>query len=269
MNDVVNIRHHELPSSVGESNTGIYSIDEKRFLRYWGTYGKEFAVREGTEILCNECFNDLYNEIDGHYLETLYLPSSLKRIGSNVFCASILNIICKSKSFIVENDYLFSADKKTLIRYFGKKDTINIPDGVKYIKGGAFSEMNIIEITIPKSVIGIGDNPFAGISELKIISLSDEIKILNDTLYDIKEKRLISYLGHDENICIPNGVKLLGANSFFGKTVRQIKLPQSLEYIDETAFYWCFNLEQIIVSKGMKSISELIPTYLKNLIEEI
>lgn len=75
--------------------------------------------------------------------------------------------------------------------------------------------MNIIEITIPKSVIGIGDNPFAGISELKIISLSDEIKILNDTLYDIKEKRLISYLGHDENICIPNGVKLLGANSFF------------------------------------------------------
>ena len=76
-------------------------------------------------------------------------------------------------------------------------------------------------------------------------------------------------MGHDENICIPNGIKLLGANSFFGKTVRQIKLPQSLEYIDETAFYWCFNLEQIIVPKGMKNISELIPAYLKESIEEI
>lgn len=151
----------------------------------------------------------------------------------------------------------------------GNKDTINIPDGVKYIKGGAFSEMNIIEVTIPKSVIGIGDNPFAGTSELKITSLSDEIKILNDILYDIKEKRLISYLGDDENICIPNGVKLLGANSFLGKTMRQIKLPQSLEYIDETAFYWCFNLEQIIVPKGMKNISRLIPAYLQKLIREI
>lgn len=151
----------------------------------------------------------------------------------------------------------------------GNKDTINIPDGVKYIKGGAFSEMNIIKVTIPKSVIGIGDNPFAGTSELKITSLSDEIKILNDILYDIKEKRLISYLGDDENICIPNGVKLLGANSFFGKTMRQIKLPQSLEYIDETAFYWCFNLEQIIVPKGMKNISRLIPAYLQKLIREI
>jgi len=76
-------------------------------------------------------------------------------------------------------------------------------------------------------------------------------------------------LGDDENICIPNGVKLLGANSFFGKTMRQIKLPQSLEYIDETAFYWCFNLEQIIVPKGMKNISRLIPAYLQKLIREI
>lgn len=55
--------------------------------------------------------------------------------------------------------------------------------------------MNIIEITIPKSVIGIGDNPFAGISELKITSLSDEIKILNDILYDIKEKNLFLIWG--------------------------------------------------------------------------
>lgn len=48
--------------------------------------------------------------------------------------------------------------------------------------------------------------------------------------------------------------------------MRQIKLPQSLEYIDETAFYWCFNLEQIIVPKGMKNISRLIPAYLQKLI---
>lgn len=89
MNDVVNIQHHELPSSVGESNTGTYSIDGKRFLCYWGTYGEEFTVKEGTEILCNECFNDLYNEIDGHYLKTLYLPSSLKSIYNRL----LLNIL--------------------------------------------------------------------------------------------------------------------------------------------------------------------------------
>lgn len=209
----------------------------------------------------------MYYEIDTLYLETLYLPSTLKRIGTNVFCASISNIICKSKNFKIENEFLLSADNRTLIRYFGNQSIVNIPDGVIFIKGGAFSDMDIQKIIIPQSVKCIGDNPFAGIIDLKLISYSNKLKILDNVLYDIIEKRVICYLGNAESICIQEGMKILGANSFYGKGLKQVLLPQSIEYIDEIAFGWCFDLKEIIIPK--KNKLSIIPNYLKNIVREI
>ena len=163
--DIVNVDDNEL-DFVGETNTGTYSKDGKRFLCYRGIYGEEYRVKEGTEVLCDESFNDLYNETDGRYLKTLYLPSSLRRIGNNVFCASITNIICDNFYFHVEDGFLLSDDNKTLYRYFGNETVVSIPQGVKYIKGGAFSEKDIEKVIIPDSVKGIGDNPLVGCSDI-------------------------------------------------------------------------------------------------------
>ena len=240
-----------------------YSSDGKKFISYSDYYKSELTIKEGTEILCNNCLNDMYYEIDTLYLETLYLPSTLKRIGTNVFCASISNIICKSKNFKIENEFLLSADNRTLIRYFGNQSIVNIPDGVIFIKGGAFSDMDIQKIIIPQSVKCIGDNPFAGIIDLKLISYSNKLKILDNVLYDIIEKRVICYLGNAESICIQEGMKILGANSFYGKGLKQVLLPQSIEYIDEIAFGWCFDLKEIIIPK--KNKLSIIPNYLKYL----
>ena len=90
-------------------------------------------MTEGTEVLCDDSFNDLYSECDGHYLEKLILPESLVRIGNNVFCASITNIECNSLNFVVENGFLLSNDKKTLYRYFGSDEVVNIPPTVIFI----------------------------------------------------------------------------------------------------------------------------------------
>ena len=189
--DIVNVNPNEI-KGIGECNTGTYSDDGKRFLCYWGTYGEKFKVEDGTEILCDDCFNDLYSESDGHYLETLYLPSTLKRIGNNVFCASITDIICDSLNFYTKNGFLLSSDNKTLYRYFGKEKTVHIPEGIKYIKGGAFSEKDIEKVIIPNTVIHIGDNPFAGCDSLKkIVSNSMRFIFVEDALYDTEEKRLI------------------------------------------------------------------------------
>ena len=64
-------------AKIGKCDTGTYSSDGRRFLCYWGTYGKEYSVTDGTEVLCDDSFNDLYSECDGHYLEKLILPESL------------------------------------------------------------------------------------------------------------------------------------------------------------------------------------------------
>lgn len=271
-------------AEIGECGTGTYSSDGHRFLCYWGTYGEEYSVAEGTEVLCDDSFNDLYSECDGHYLEKLILPESLVRIGNNVFCASITNIECNSCNFVIENGFLLSNDKKTLYRYFGSDEVVNIPTTVIFVKGGAFSEKQIKHIHIPKSVKYIGNNPFAGINyqfyyswkiednmPFKITCESENYKIINNTLYDLKGKIIIAYWGHDKIVQVEKWTKEIGKNAFFQSNIEIIDLTNSqIKIVHETAFYRCFNLHSIQISKGtMLQYRSLLPTYLQDLIQEI
>ena len=267
--DVVNVKDGEI-SHVGECNTGLYSADGKRFLCYFGTYEDDYHINEGTEFLCDDSFNDLYSECDGHYLSILYLPKSLKRIGDNVFCASISSIVCESTNFKVKEGFLLSHDEKILYRYFGNDSIVQIPKGIKYIKGGVFSEKNIEKVIIPDTVMYIGDNPFAGCNNLKEIVTHGRYQVIDKTLYDNFENRLIGCWNYNAlTIFIQSGTKRIGKNAFFGLNVQYIELPDSIEEIDETAFYWCFNLCKIAIpSHQYKRIYKLIPSYIRGYVVE-
>ena len=246
--DSVNINPHEI-GNIGECNTASYSDDGKRCLRYWGTYGDEYKIKDGTEVLCDDSFNDLYSECDGHYLKTLCLPSSLKRIGNNVFCASISEIICDASNFYTNDGFLLSSDNETLYRYFGHKKVVYIPKGVKYIKGGAFSEKDVEKVIIPDTVIHIGDNPFVGCHSIReIISNSNRFQVINRTLYDESEKCLIGCWNYATSyLCIKSGTKKLGKHALFGLNFQYIEIPESIEFIDEDAFRGCFDLVHIAI----------------------
>lgn len=268
--DSVNINPHEI-GNIGECNTASYSDDGKRCLRYWGTWGDEYKIKDGTEVLCDDCFNDLYSECDGHYLKTLYLPSSLKRIGNNVFCASISEIICDASNFYTNDGFLLSSDNETLYRYFGHKKVVYIPKGVKYIKGGAFSEKDVEKVIIPDTVIHIGDNPFVGCHSIKeIISKSNRFQVINRTLYDESEKCLIGCWNYATSyLCIKSGTKKLGKHALFGLNFQYIEIPKSIEFIDEDAFFHCFDLVHIAIpSIQYNRIYNLIPLSIRDLVLE-
>ena len=268
--DSVNINPHEI-GNIGECNTASYSDDGKRCLCYWGTWGDEYKIKDGTEVLCDDCFNDLYSECDGHYLKTLCLPSSLKRIGNNVFCASISEIICDASNFYTNDGFLLSSDNETLYRYFCDKKVVDIPKGVKYIKGGAFSEKDVEKVIIPDTVIHIGDNPFAGCHSIKeIISNSNRFQVINRTLYGESEKCLIGCWNYATSyLCIKSGTKKLGKNALFGLNFQYIEIPESIEFIDENAFFHCFDLLHIAIpSIQYNRIYNLIPLSIRDLVLE-
>ena len=263
--DVVNVKDGEI-SHVGECNTGLYSANGKRFLCYFGTYGDDYHINEGTEFLCDDSFNDLYSECDGHYLSILYLPKSLKRIGDNVFCASISSIVCESTNFKVKDGFLLSHDERILYRYFGDNSIVQIPKGIEYIKGGAFSEKNVEKVIIPDTVMYIGDNPFAGCKGInEIISNSNRFQVKDGTLYDVREERLIGCWDYKaSHMYIKSGTKSIAKNAFFGLNFQYIELPDSIEEIDETAFYRCLNMKTIsIPTKHYRRINNLIPSYIR------
>lgn len=275
--DETNVENNELPNIPQDTNAGTYSKDGKRFLCYWGTYGEEYTVADGCGILCDDSFNDLYSECDGHYLETLILPESLRRIGNNVFCASIKKFICNSPNFIVKNGFLLSKDEKILYRYFGDSECVEIPDGVVYIKGGAFTELDVKEIKLPANILFIGSNPFARTGILNTnkhvkIDLSGvstkHFKMIDGALYSLPDKRLITYIGNESFLKVQDGIEYIGENAFFDANLTSIYLPASIKSIHKSAFYYCvLSLKTIIVPdyRTAEELETLLPDYvLKN-----
>ena len=98
---------------------------------------------EGTEIICDDAFGYCKN------LSTLYLPKSLKYIGEYAFeGTNVSKIICESPKFDIEDDILYSYDRRILYYYpKNKKDLyFEVPIGVKKIIGGCFSNANYLQI---------------------------------------------------------------------------------------------------------------------------
>lgn len=266
---------------MNDNSTGKYSKDGRRFLKYIGTEAlvKEYLVKDNCEVLCDNSFNDLYDQDVRFYPQIIILPESLRRIGNNVFCASIKNFVCHSNSFIVRDGFLLSKDEETLYRYFGESDIIKIPSSVKYIKGGAFTGLNVREIILPSNLLHIGCNPFAQTSVLNpnrelYINLSStsikRFKIIDNTLYSLQDKRLIAYLGNESFLKVQDGTEVIDENAFIDAKLKSIHIPNTIKSIHKSAFYYCKNsLKTINVpdSHTLHLLNKLLPNYvLKNLV---
>lgn len=57
-----------------------------------------------------------------------------------------------------------------------------------------------------------------------------------------------------ETYKVPNGVKIICYNAFFGCNIKSIEFPPSLECIGWNAFYRCSNLTELILPRGLRSI---------------
>lgn len=231
-----------------------FGNQRSRLLHYGKHYLSEYSVKEGTEVICDYCFNDMYDEMDSYYLSKLSIPSSVCIIGSCAFNNGIEEIICYSPYFKVEKSTLFSIDGKVLYRYFGREKKCAIPDGVEVIIGGAFSGLEMESIIIPKTVKIIGDNPFAGIINnmeefkhvINITNLSPFFEIRNGCLIDKDRKHIIAYLEDDDEVELDD-IASIGANAFYAKNIKIVRITSNITYIDEYAFGWCFELKNVAV----------------------
>ena len=203
-----------------------YSIDGKRLL-YGRDFYSSYEIHEGTEIICDKSFSgSFYGDGSGwRNLEKIIIPRSIKYIGVNPFAFSSVRLICHSPNFILENNALYTADKKLLIGFYGFKiESFDIPEGVKMI----------------------GDYAFAG-RGLKYVKLSSTIEIIGD--FAFMGCRLL------ENIEISKNVKHIGNNAFNNcDKLKKIILPLGLLSIGNSAFYWCRSISSITIPASTISI---------------
>lgn len=217
----------------------------------------------------------------GKDIEEISIPNTVKTIGERAFCECKklskitlpqdieidhvafydCNCLADEKGFVIVNNILF--------RYMGNDKDVIIPDGVKLIDNGAFERSKVLEsIVIPSSVEKIGSSAFYGCRKLSLVKISNfetDIhngafescpKLVDKNGFVLFDDYLYEYLGNEENVMIPNTIKVIGNNSFpYSNTIKTINIPNSVTTIGSYAFWHTSNgLESVSIPSSVTSI---------------
>lgn len=102
---------------------------------------------------------------------------------------------------------------------------------------------NLAEVTLPASIVKIGESAFSGCEKLTNIDLPENLEVMEGRVF----------VGCSfTDIYIPDEVKRLGDNTFLASKLEKIHLPNNLEYIGKYCFADCTGLQELIFPDGVK-----------------
>ena len=236
---------------------------------------------------------DSVNQIDDafkrcYYLREIYVPITTCINSSFALCADSANASSTREIVYVDT----GKDASVVKHNFGDKSGITkvtFPASVTTITDNYFSDAaeqyssltelkfedgnNVIGMTVSAGkldniadIAGLSDvskatlleseslkkSPWytANQNEIKITTTADGFKVLNGI-------QLVEYTGSDENVTIPEGIEVIGSCAFFGKEIKSITIPKSVNYISERAFLCCRNLESVTFEGADDGTSKL------------
>lgn len=174
-------------------------------------------------------------------LEYIDIPESIEYIGEGAFIRTPFEKNLGSDDFIIIND-------KILYRYDGNSENITIPDGIQSICSNVFTSKNIRSVKIPESVEYIGKGAFSECKNLESINIPENVKSIEP--YVFAECDSLS------DISLSDETEKIGYSSFYGSGIENIKIPDKITEIPESAFENCSSLENIILSDNIKTINK-------------
>lgn len=150
--------------------------------------------------------------------------------------------------------------------YYGDLSITNVLGGfpLTAIESGAFAGCyNITSITIPASIVTIGDDPFAwgggpAMTNITVDAANPAYASAEGVLFDKNLTELIRYPSGKKGSAytVPAGVVTLGTSAFGGNfNITSIVIPDSVSAIGERAFASCWYLTSVNVPDGITRIS--------------
>jgi len=282
----------DLKDAVVDEHGVLYSKDGRRLLKCSDNHPETYNIKDGTKVICNNAFSELWNRgvlkqvtipnsvaIIGNdafsYCESLrkiILPPSLTTIGDNPFVGcDIVDFENHSKLFSTTDQMLIEIKENRLIAYFGKEESIIIPDSIKCIGGSAFGNCHLLrKIIIPDSVDIICQRAFARCRSLQNIAIPSSVKSIGRWAFDCCDSL--------KTISITNSVERIGYGAFHGcSSLLQINIPESVTVIPAEVFEGCESLQYVLIPKSVTSIgvgafagcSSLIQIHLPNSVKRI
>ncbi len=259
-----------------------FIIENSTAVKYVGSNSK-VVVPEGITALATSLFWDNQNieEVvlpkslinlggDTFYncfnLKKVNIPMNVKFMGNNPFAGCPkLDLVNESNNFNFVDGVLYNKDFSKLIYCSIKqaKGNYHINESTKIVGKHSFYLCDkLTEITIPKSVIKLENNPFSGCSKLDLVNNSDYYHIVDKVIYDKDKKSVIGCLNSintDELILLD--VDRICRNSFWNcKGIKKIVLPKTLKTIGYNPFVGCSNIEFVSESSNYEVFNNALYT---------
>lgn len=193
----------------------------------------------------------------GHYksflsdcknLETVKLPSSMKKIPNHVFkgCQN-LNTIEFADDITEIGSYAFSGC--TSLTW------INIPSSVTKIGKGAFNNVGLTVLNIPDSVTEL-ECSFHECQSLKKLHLPNSLTEISNNLFhgEYSHSNALTTL---ETVNLPSSIKVIDYDAFYNLTnLSEIQIPDNItdiewkeNYNESSAFRYCPNINLVTQKK--------------------
>lgn len=185
----------------------------------------------------------------------------------------------KSGKYIVDAEYLEWENVTggvAITSYSGTSAIIELPETINEkkvveIQGGAFQGNVVRSVTLPDTVVTVGDNAFycvtsleevffgtgvkdlgdaafEGCTSLKMVALNEGLKTIGSTAF--YSTTSLSY------IQIPDTVVSIGTDAFILSGLKEITIPGSVSAIEYETFAYCEELKKVIIEPGVKSIDD-------------
>ena len=213
----------------------------------------------------------------------LIIPQSLNYINIIEIPTSIsaIEVDSNNTNMIVENNCLYSYDKKTLLLCFTKEKTVTLSENLEKLEGFSFkAASNIEEIILPESVKNIETQVFTENTKLKTLKIGKNVSYIdpifkymngngeviideenpyytieNNILYNKEKTELIAVIERIQgNFIVPENIEKIGDRAFHNqKKMTSIELPTSLKEIGNS-FNFCNGLVEITIPANVEKI---------------
>ena len=233
---IESIKHSEdnLKDAIEDEYGVKYSRDGKKLLKASSSFcEKEYVVREGTEVICDEAFSLCDS------LQSVTIPNSVKSIGDGAF------YLCKSlQSITIPNSVTSIGD--VAFSWCESLQSVTIPNSVTSIGDGAFSLCESLQnVTIPNSVRSIGNHAFRGCNICFFICNSTYFQNDDVCLFNKDKTAIVSRIKDCVNYIIPNSVTSIGDKAFSGcRSLQSVTIPNSVTKIGYHTFANCTHLDK-------------------------
>lgn len=188
-------------------------------------------------------------------VDKVYLPEGVEEIGSHAFrYATSLNDINLP-------DSLFNINEGAFYNCLSLS-SIDLPPYVTYLGSQAFSYTPVTRITIPKTLLSVGDynsddysecysdqHAFFGCESLKTVEVEEGMRRLPPFF--------MWYIRSLENVILPSTLMEISDYAFTTcQGLTSLTLPDRVTKIGDYAFYNCKGIEELALPNGLRQVGE-------------